>query len=823
MANNDKTPVWPGWETVRLIGRGSFGAVYEIERKIRKTTERSAMKVITIPKENGEIKELSLKGYDRESITERFQTLKESIEEEYATMAKLKGCANVVYCDDIRSVQHDDGMGWDIYIRMELLTPLLEYGNGAMDEREIIRLGKEMCSALAVCQKHDIVHRDIKPQNIFVSNDGTFKLGDFGIAKAVEHTTSGTMTGTYDYMAPEVEKHLPYNRTVDIYSLGMVLYWYLNEKRLPFLPMPPAKIYWKDETSAKERRLRGDTLPEPAHGSGELKRIVLKACAYDPKDRYRSAEEMLRDLEALSTPDAPRRTTLPAEPPAPQPAAISPKKPEPTVGMFGDRSNPEPGSTERGTIEMFGGGSNAESDAPRRTTPPAESPAPKPAPIETEKPKPIERGTVGVFDRKFEPEEETPPAKKTPWGLIAGLAALVALLAVGFFTIHVWTPATCTEPETCKICGKTRGEALGHQWEEATYASPKTCRICGVTEDAPLEHTVSEIKFFFFEKELTEFTMHEGDEPLTIKAQVYPIEEFSDAKLTWSVDDESVFRLTPSEDTRECKCEILSRKEGGVKLSVACGGRKYSIPVYLLSASHELDLYTDDPMPDMRDEPLHDMRDDGRTNEEAKEHTVEIGSYVVFGSYEQDNNLENGTEDIEWLVLAQEGNRLLVVSRYALDCQPYNTKYKNVTWESCSLRSWLNETFLNAAFCDEEKAHIPIVTVSADKNPYYGTHPGNSTKDQVFLLSITEAYQYFASDEVRKCVPSEYAIAQGYYERQEYYESNSTGTFRWWLRSPGGEAYHASYVGTDGSVLAYGSIVPGDHAVRPALWIELGS
>ncbi len=94
--------------------------------------------------------------------------------------------------------------------------------------------------------------------------------------------------------------------------------------------------------------------------------------------------------------------------------------------------------------------------------------------------------------------------------------------------------------------------------------------------------TVSEIKLFFFEKELTEFTMHEGEDPLTIKATVYPIEEFSDAKLTWSVDDESVFKITPSEDTKECKCEILSRKAGGVKLTVTCNGYSYQIPVYLV-------------------------------------------------------------------------------------------------------------------------------------------------------------------------------------------------------------------------------------------------
>jgi len=284
-----------------LIGHGSFGAVYEIRRTIGKTIEKSALKVMTIPKESSEITELSRKGYDDESITERFNGMKESIEDEYAMMAKLKGCANVVYCDDIKSIQHNNKMGWDIYIRMELLTPLLSYHNGIMDEREIIRLGKEMCNALVMCQRNDIVHRDIKPQNMFVSNDGTFKLGDFGVAKAVEHTMSGTMTGTYDYMAPEVELHRPYNRTVDIYSLGMVLYWYLNEKRLPFLPLPPVTIKWKDEEKAKERRLQGEAVPDPARGSEELKRIVLKACAFDPENRYQTAAEMLKDLNTLPT------------------------------------------------------------------------------------------------------------------------------------------------------------------------------------------------------------------------------------------------------------------------------------------------------------------------------------------------------------------------------------------------------------------------------------------------------------------------------------------------------------------------------------------
>lgn len=117
-----------------------------------------------------------------------------------------------------------------------------------------------------------------------------------------------------------------------------------------------------------------------------------------------------------------------------------------------------------------------------------------------------------------------------------------------------------------------------------------------------------------------------------------------------------------------------------------------------------------------------------------------VGSYVTFGAYEQDNKKSNGKEDVEWLVLAKESNKILVISKYALDCQQFNTCYTDViTWEICSLREWLNGAFINNAFSAEEQAMIPTATVSADKNPDSSTDPGNATQDKVFLLSITEA------------------------------------------------------------------------------------
>ena len=288
---------WPGWKTVRLIGRGSFGEVYEIERDMFGDLEKAALKVITIPQNASDIDEMYNDGFDEESITSTFQNHLRSIVAEYSLMRKMNGCANVVNCDDVRYVQHDDGIGWDIFIKMELLTPLTKALPQIVPDATVIKVAKDICIALELCKKHGIIHRDIKPQNIFVSEYGDYKLGDFGIAKTVERTMGGTKIGTYKYMAPEVYNNQPYGAAADLYSLGLVLYWLLNERRMPFMPPAPAKLSLSMDEQARIRRLAGEQFPEPKHGSKELKAIVMKACAYKVEDRYSSAAEMLADLE----------------------------------------------------------------------------------------------------------------------------------------------------------------------------------------------------------------------------------------------------------------------------------------------------------------------------------------------------------------------------------------------------------------------------------------------------------------------------------------------------------------------------------------------
>lgn len=264
-------------------------------------SEQAALKVISVPRDPGEIDYLRSEGFDDDSISQQLYSQINYIVSEYKVMVSLRNCPHIVHCNDYKVEQHTDSIGWNILIKMELLTPLMKVLESVSTEEQIIHLGCDLCQALVTCQQHNILHRDIKPQNIFLDADGHFKLGDFGISRTVMQTTHATAgIGTYNYMPPEVFSGKPYGHTADIYSLGMVLYWLLNEKRHPFLPLPPQSYSQAQSEQARIRRLNGDAIPEPAHGSQVLKRIVLKACSFHPKDRYASALEMLGALLSIN-------------------------------------------------------------------------------------------------------------------------------------------------------------------------------------------------------------------------------------------------------------------------------------------------------------------------------------------------------------------------------------------------------------------------------------------------------------------------------------------------------------------------------------------
>lgn len=192
---------------------------------------------------------------------------------------------------------------------------------------------------------------------------------------------------------------------------------------------------------------------------------------------------------------------------------------------------------------------------------------------------------------------------------------------------------------------------------------------------------------------------------------------------------------------------------------------------------------------------------------------AKVGSTVVFGSFEQDNDLENGTEPIEWIVLDKQGDKLLLLSKKVLDSRNYYGAYYPVTWEESHLRFWLNSLFYESAFTEEEQQKILQTEVVNDDNLRFGTDGGNDTEDNVFLLSIKEVEEYLPLGIYRRCKGTTYA-------RDKYLREYGSYAI-WWLRSPGGDTSRAAYIHTNGGVNAYGGGVKfAIVGVRPALWVS---
>ncbi len=222
---------------------------------------------------------------------------------------------------------------------------------------------------------------------------------------------------------------------------------------------------------------------------------------------------------------------------------------------------------------------------------------------------------------------------------------------------------------------------------------------------------------------------------------------------------------------------------------------------------------------------------------------IAVGDYIKFGKYEQDNDFENGKEEIEWRVIEIKDGAALLISRYALDSLPYNVEESDVTWETCSIRDWLNGIFINEAFDEAEQTIIITSTVPADEDPVYHeegnyyTYCGNDTTDRVFLLSKKEADKYIFSFDKKLCYPTAYAVSQGALtvdDKMYYGEYDENGEWTekeyekegpscvWWLRTPGMFQFNASFIDAYGGIWGPGEPVDSaDFCVRPALWIEI--
>ena len=283
-------PQYNDWRTMRVVGTGKLGQTFEIMRNDGfGAAEQGALKVIRVPAEDT----VDAQHAQRARLESAAQTLRAA--------DALKEHPNILLWLDHTIRPAENGDGWEILLRSDMAVPLEQYiRTHTYGERDVVHMASGVLTALGLCHSRGIVHGDIKPQNLFVNEAGydgkpVLRLGDFG---------SGILApdAAGDFAAPEVLcGELP-TAEHDLYSLGMVLYWLLNDKRVPFAPPSPAPISAADLAIARDMRLRGDPMPIPAHGSSALQQVILTAIADRPEDRFHSAEEFRTALQSAVRP-----------------------------------------------------------------------------------------------------------------------------------------------------------------------------------------------------------------------------------------------------------------------------------------------------------------------------------------------------------------------------------------------------------------------------------------------------------------------------------------------------------------------------------------
>jgi serine/threonine protein kinase len=293
-------PLFGSWYIYEQIGKGTFGTVYKIKRQEKGFYAESAVKIITFPSDEYYRDTQSIIGKNKQDLYEFFSSQLDSITREINILHKLRFHPNIVIYEDHQIIQKEDRLSWDILIRMEYLKSLPSYlDDNSLNMRQAVKLGIDILTALSECNKYNIVHRDIKDSNIFITDRSAFKLGDFGIARELSKSASvASFHGTPSYVSPEVVRQEEYDIRSDIYSLGIVMYRLLNNLRIPFAPKYPDKQHPADITNAVAKRLKGEPLKAPINTVMPLSDIVLKACAYSRNDRYASPDDMIKDLDA---------------------------------------------------------------------------------------------------------------------------------------------------------------------------------------------------------------------------------------------------------------------------------------------------------------------------------------------------------------------------------------------------------------------------------------------------------------------------------------------------------------------------------------------
>ena len=294
-------PLWGMWRVDELIGQDGSGEIYKVYREEWGKRYVSAVKLISAEISPSDIKEAHTIGIEAASMPEYFKNHVNNILNEIEVLYKLRGSSNIVTYEDHAIFEKKDGTGWDILIRTEYLESLPDYMiKNKLSRNDILKLGIDICNALEACERERIIHRAIKDTNIFVSKNGDFKLGNFSIAR--ELSEEGLVLPARSnplFTAPEVLQMNNCDSNIDTYSLGMVMYKLLNRGRLPFLPLSPHPITAKDTENSILNIMAGKKPVPPVDAGEKLGDIILKACSYNQKDRFKSPAQFKHKLERI--------------------------------------------------------------------------------------------------------------------------------------------------------------------------------------------------------------------------------------------------------------------------------------------------------------------------------------------------------------------------------------------------------------------------------------------------------------------------------------------------------------------------------------------
>lgn len=309
-------PLWGNWSVERLLGVGSFGKVWEVSQG----TRRAAVKEIVVPPIGTDLRDAQMQGLDSDGAKEYFHSAMEAMLDEIYLMKALAECENIVQIKDflVGELDGQGEFGWVILILMERLIPFQTCWREGLSVQDVARLGIDLSNALESCCYKGILHRDVKPDNVFFdSESGNYKLGDFGVSHYLARPTAGKgRAGTLTHMSPEVYQGAPFTAASDLYALGMMLYYLLNDNRIPLLPLYPKPYTPLDRDQALVRRLHGEEINTPsivryAYESGILLtglgarfdersrgfaailgKIAQKAIAATPEARFTSAADL---------------------------------------------------------------------------------------------------------------------------------------------------------------------------------------------------------------------------------------------------------------------------------------------------------------------------------------------------------------------------------------------------------------------------------------------------------------------------------------------------------------------------------------------------